>query len=195
MDSNTGKKLFASYEDAERAAKAMRASHEKPFSALKVTGGWVVGGRHLKSKTPYKSAKSLADIHALFDDLAGTISEDDVAEYATQVVEDTTPSEVNGEGEGWTLLFSENLTGRQLGMKSEKFYLVLTLTCEGQTLRIQMGGAFARHIPVVSLQAKSLLGRKIIWHTWNPPEDPAKWEASEWFYMIEPADTQAAAEA
>lgn len=188
MDANAGKKLFASYEDADRAAKAMRARHNEPFQPVKVEEGWVVGGSHLKSKTPYKRVKSFADIRALFDDLADSISEDDVAEYANQIAAETAPSEVKGEGEGWTLISSGSLTGKQLGMKNDKTYLVLTLRREGQTLRIQMGGAFSRHIQLVSLQARSLLGRSIVWHTWNSSGDPTKWEGNRWFYMIQPID-------
>ena len=188
MDANIGKRLFTSFEDADRAAKAMRTRHNENFQPVKVEGGWVVGGSHLKSKTPYKRVKSFADIRALFEDLPDPVSEDDVNDYANHIAAETAPSEVKGEDEGWTLVSSECLTGTQLGMKNDKTYLALTLEREGQRRRIQMGGAFSRHIPLVSHQANSLLGRRIVWHTWNPASDPAKWEDSKWFYMIEPVD-------
>lgn len=190
MDTNIGKKVFATFEDADRAAKVMRAKHGEPLQPFKANGGWVIGGRYLKSSTPYKRVKSFADIHALFDDLGDSIAEKDVAEYATHITTETVPSKVMGEGEGWTLVRVEKLTGRQLEMKNEKTYLVLTLEQAEKTLRIQMGGAFARHIPLVSIQATSLLGRKLLWHTWNPEADPTKWGTNKWFYMIEPIPDQ-----
>ncbi|MCC6852176.1 MAG: hypothetical protein IT502_07675 [Rubrivivax sp.] len=188
MDANSGKKLFASYEDADRAAKAMRTRHDEPFRPVKVEGGWVVGGRHLKRLAPYKRVKAFADIPALFAELADSVSENDVAEYANQIRAENAPSEVIGEGERWKLISADVQIGKQLGMKSDKPYLVLTLTREAQTLRIQMGGAFSRHIPLIARQAESLLGRNIIWYTWNPSNDPTKWENNKWFYMIEPVD-------
>jgi hypothetical protein len=188
MDANTGKKLFTSYEDADRVAKVMRTRHNEPFQPVKVEGGWVVGGSHLKSKVPYKRVKSFDGIRALFNELTDSVSEDDVVKYANQVATETAPSEVIGEGEGWRLASKNNMTGRELGMKNDSTYLVLTLEREGDTLQIQMGGEFARHIPLISLQADSLLGRNIIWHTWNSSRDRTKWDRSKWFYMIEPVD-------
>lgn len=190
MDANTGKKLFASFEEADKAAKFMRTRHNEPFQPVKVDGGWVVGGSHLRTKTPYKRVKSLADIRALFDDvdLADSISDDDVDAYAKQIVAETTPSEAKGEGEGWTLVSAGRRTGRELGMTNDKVYLALDVKRGDQTLQIQMGGAFSRHIPLVEAQAKSLLDRHIIWHTWNSSSDPTKWGGNKWFYMIEPVD-------
>lgn len=191
MDANDGKKIFTNYDDAERAAKAMRVRHNEPFQPVKIDGGWVVGGSHLKSKTPYKRAKSFSDIRALFDDLAESISEADVVEYANHVATESASSkvsEVNGDGEGWILTSSEVLSGSGLGMSNSTPYLVLTLKNGSQGLTIKMGGEFRRHIPLVSAQAKSLLGRSIVWHTWNSARQPTKWKRSEWFYLIEPVD-------
>jgi hypothetical protein len=191
MEHNGGKKLYKTYEEAERASKTMRNRHNENFQPVKADGGWVVGGVHMKSKTPYKRVKALADIRALFEDVAESISEADVVEYATQIAAESATSkvsELNGDGEDWRLVSWEVVPGRQLQMSNDSSYLVLHVENDKQTLRIQMGGAFSRHIPLVLAQAKSLRGRGIVWHTWNSARQPAKWERSKWFYMIEPVD-------
>lgn len=190
MDSNTGKKLFSSYDEAERAAKAMRTRHNENFQAVKADGGWVVGGVHVKSKTPYKRVKALAEIRELFSDVE-SISETDVVDYANQIAAESAASktsEINGEGENWRLVSWEVALGRQLQMNNDTSYLVLTVASDKQTLRIHMGGAFSKHIPLISAQAESLRDRSIVWHTWNSARQPTKWERSKWFYMIEPVD-------
>lgn len=192
MESNSGKKLHKTYEEAERAAKAMRIRHNENFQPIKADGGWVVGGTHVKSKTPYKRVKAFDDIRALFDDIADSISEADVVEYANLIDAESATSkvsEINGQGENWRLMSWEVMSGRQLQMHNDTSYLVLTVeNNDKQMLRIQMGGAFSRHIPLISAQAKSLRGRSIVWHTWNSARQPTKWERSKWFYMIEPVD-------
>lgn len=191
MDSNTGKKLFTSYDEAERAAKAMRFRHNENFQTFKVDGGWAIGGVHVESKTPYKRVKALAEIRKLFNDLE-SISETDVVEYADQIASESAASktsEINGKGEDWRLVSWEVALGRQLQMNNDTSYLVLTVANGEQTLRIQMGGAFSKHIPLISTQAESLRGRRIVWHTWNTTGQPTRWERSKWFYMIEPVDS------
>ncbi len=191
MDVNSGKKILSSYEDAERAAKAMRARHNEPFQPVKVDGGWVVGGSQLRTKTPYKRVKSLSDIRALFDDLADSISEADVVEYASQIAAESAAAKVsvvNGDGEHWVLASSAELSGYELGMNNDTPYLVLTVENGSEKLQIKMGGAFSRHIPLISTQAQSLIGHSIVWHTWNSSREPAKWKRSEWFYLIERVD-------
>jgi hypothetical protein len=189
MDSQTGKKRFTSYDEAERAAKAMRTRHNENFQAVKTDGGWVVGGVHVKSKTPYKRVKAMAEIRELFSELKATLVTD-VDDYANQIAESAASktSEINGEGENWRLVSWEVAAGRQLQMNNDTSYLVLTVESNEQTLRIQMGGAFSPHIPLISAQAESLLGRNIVWHTWNSSHQPAKWERGKWFYMIEPVN-------
>jgi hypothetical protein len=190
MHSNSGKKLFASFDEAEKAAKAMRIRHNENFQAVKTDGGWVVGGVHVKSKTPYKRVKALAEIRELFCDLE-SISESDLIDYANQIAAESATSktsEINGDGEKWRLVSWEVTTGRQLQMNNDTSYLVLTVASDKETLLIQMGGAFSRHIPLISTQAESLRGRRIVWHTWNSARQPTKWERSKWFYMIEPVD-------
>lgn len=191
MENNSGKQLYTSYEETERAAKAMRTRHNENFQPVKVDGGWVVGGTHVKSKTPYKRVKALADVRALFDDIAESVCEADVVAYSNQIDAESAASkvsEVNGDGENWQLVSLEVMSGRQLQMNNDTSYLVLTVESDKQMLRIQMGGAFSRHIPLISAQAESLRGRSIVWHTWNPARQPSKWERSKWFYMIEPVD-------
>lgn len=192
MDSNSGKKLYTTYEEAERAAKSLRARLNENFQPVKADCGWVVGGVHLKNKVPYKRVKDFADIRALFDDLVESVSDSDVDDYANQIAKESATSKVsavNGDGENWELVSWETKTGRQLGMNNDTNYLALTVQRNSQFLQIQMGGAFSRHIPLISVQAESLRGRAIIWHTWNSSREPAKWERSKWFYMIEAADT------
>lgn len=189
MESNSGKKLHKSYEEAQKAAEVMRARHNENFQPVKIDGGWVVGGVHVKSKTPYKRVKMFADIRALFDDVAESISEADVVDYANQIdaeLATSKVSEVNGQGEDWRLVSWEVKSGRQLQMNNDTSYLVLTVQNDKQMQRIQMGGAFSRHIPLISAQAESLRGHSIVWHTWNSAQQPLRWERSKWFYMIEP---------
>jgi len=191
MDLNNGKKLFFSYEDAERAAKAMRVQHNEPFRPVKVDGGWVVGGSHVRSKTPYKRVKSFSDIRALFEEIAESVSDADVVEYANQIATESASSKVSdthGDGEGWVLTSFEVLSGTELGMSNSTPYLVLRLENGKEKISIRMGGEFRTHIPLVSAQAKSLLGRRIVWHTWNSTRQPTRWKRSEWFYLIEPID-------
>jgi hypothetical protein len=191
MEYNTGKMLYKSYEEAERASKSMRTRHNENFQPVKADGGWVVGGVHMKSKAPYKRVKAFADIRALFDEIAESISEADVVEYANQIAAESVTSkvsEVNGDGEDWSLKSWEVMSGRQLQMNNDNPYLVLNIEKDTETLRIQMGGAFSRHIPLITAQAESLRGRSIIWHTWNSARQPTKWERSKWFYMIESVD-------
>jgi hypothetical protein len=189
METNNGKKLHNTYEEAARVAKAMRTRHDENFQPVKADGGWVVGGVHVKNKTPYKRVKAFEHLRALFEDIRDSISEADVVEYANEIDTESAlkVSEVNGRGEDWILVSSAVMSGRELGMNNDKSYLVLTVKNDQQTLEIQMGGAFSRHIPLISAQAESLRGRSIVWHTWNSARQPAMWERSKWFYMIERA--------
>lgn len=187
MESNSGKNLHASYAEANKVAQRMRTRHNENYQPVKVDGGWVVGGTHVKSKTPYKRVKAFADIRALLD---GIGSEADVVEYGNQIgaeVAKSKVSEVNGHGENWRLASWEVVLGRELQMNNDTPYLVLTVENDNETLRIRMGGAFSRHIPLISAQAETLRGRHIVWHTWNSARQAEKWERSRWFYMIEPA--------
>lgn len=191
MDCNSGKKLHKNYEEAARAAKVMQTRNNENLQPIKAEGGWVVGGVHVKNKMPYKRAKALDEIRTLFKDIADSTFEVDMVEYANQIEAESATgkaSEVNGQGEGWKLVSSEVMSGRQLQMNNDTSYLVLTVESGNQTLNIQMGGAFSRHIPLISAQAQSLRGCCIVWHTWNSARQPRKWESGRWFYMIESVD-------
>lgn len=192
MDDSDGKKRYKTYGEAEKAAKVMRTRENENFQVLKVDGGWVVGGVHINNKTPYKREKvrSLEDIRSLFDNVADSISDADVVEYANTIDTEAVSkvSEVNGCGENWKLQSWAVVSGRQLQMANDTSYLVLTVESNERELRIQMGGAFARHIPLISAQAESLRGRSIVWHTWNSARQPTRWERSKWFYLIESVD-------
>lgn len=192
MSTNDGKKLYRSFPEAEQAAKSMRARFNENFSPYKVDGGWSVGGVHVRSKMPYRRVKSFSDIRALFDALDDQVSEVAVEEYASLIDAESNASkvsELNGDGEGWRLVSWEVLTGRQLEMNNDTSYLVVTVENEtSQVLRLQMGGAFAKAIPLISAQAKSLQGQRIVWHTWNSATTPTKWQRSKWFYMLEAVD-------
>ena len=192
MESNNGKKLHNNFEQAAKAAKAMRTRHNEGFRPVNGDGGWVVGGTHVKNKTPYKrvNVKALAYIRALFDDIPDSIPEADKLAYANDIHAESTKSkvsEVNGDGENWRLVSWEVMSGRQLEMNNDTSYLVLAVKRNEQMLRIQMGGAFSRHIPLISAQAESLRGSCVVWHTWNSTREAEKWKSNRWFYMIEKA--------
>lgn len=190
MNLDEGKKIYASHQEAEQAAKSLRTKLNKNFAVYPTSGGWAVGGVHVNAKQPYKRVKSLLDIKALFDHLDEPVDDPEIERYAALIESESRTekfSETNGDGEGWVLQSCSIKTGRELMMSNDNPYLVLRVKNNTDTLDIQMGGAFSPSIPLVSKQAQSLLDRAIVWHTWNSRANPAIWSRSKWFYMIEPA--------
>lgn len=188
MNLDEGKKIYSSYEEAERVARAMQATYKKNFTAYRTEGGWVIGGVHINAKKPYKRVKSFNELRALFVHLDDAVDDQKIEQYANLIeIESQSDKEssLNGQDEGWLLKSWSIATGRDLSMNNDKEYLVLHIESKESKLDIQMGGAFSPSIDLISKQAQSLIGKCIVWHTWNSYGKPNKWSKSKWFYMIE----------
>lgn len=188
MDLNIGKKIFSSFEDAEKAAASMRKSKNEPFKAYKVNGGWAVGGVFLN--TP-KKVKSLSDLRSVLTNLKSDEDDDSIDHYIELIESESKSDKVNtvfGTEQIWRLISCSEKTGAQLGMKNNKNYLVLEITNGTDTKKPKMGGAFEPHIPLMKRIADSLINSPVIWHTWNPKSNPTQWDNDSWFYRLEEND-------
>jgi hypothetical protein len=188
-DLDQGKVVFATFSDAEKTAIAMKKLHGAAFSVYKVEDGWAIGGVHLKKKKEPLRKKSLIDLKLLLDEYKAFENDNSVEDYIHDVVAESEKEHVesvsNGENLLWILIGVNVLAGRELQMANDKNYLVLTIKNDVDQKRIQMGGAFERHIPLVSRLADSLQGKPILWHTWNSKSNANKWASDKWFYLIE----------
>lgn len=136
-----------------------------------------------------RGVKKPFEIEAVFDELQGIAEAPQIKQYAGLIENGLREknSLVFGENEGWRLRYFSVKSGYELLLDNHTQYLVLHVENETESLDIKMGGDFSLSIPLISKQAESLLGQIIIWHTWNPVNQPIKWKHSEWFYMIEKA--------
>ena len=190
MNFDEGKKVFKTFKEAEHAASRMRGRHSEGFKPYKVDGGWAVGGIHMKAKMPYNRVKSFEDIQALFAHLSEPIDEAEIKVYEASITSELATgkaSSISGGDDQWILESYSIKTGWELEMRNEKQYLVLSLRNSTKSMQIMMGGAFSPSIPLVSKQAASLVGKAIVWHTWNSKGNPDQWSTSKWFFMIEEA--------
>ena len=171
-DLNQGKVVFTTFDEAERTATKMRKSLGAAFQVYKAEGGWAIGGVHVKKKREPLRKKSFLDLKSLLDEYKAYENDNSVEDYIHDVVAESKKEHVesvsNGENLLWILIGVNVLTGRELQMTNDKNYLVLTIKNDLDQKRIQMGGAFERHIPLVSRLADSLQGKPILWHTWAP---------------------------
>ncbi len=189
MDLNLGKKIFSSFEDAEKAAASMRKSKSEPFKTYKVNGGWAVGGVHLN--TPAKKVKSLSDLKTVLNNLKSSDEDDSVEEYIDLIESESKSDKINtvfGTEQIWRLISYSEKSGTQLGMKNNKNYLVLEITNGTEIKKPKMGGAFEPHIPLMKKIAETLINSPVIWHTWNPKSNPNQWNNDSWFYRLEEND-------
>ncbi len=190
MNFDEGKRVFQTFDEANQAASKMRGRHSEGFRPYKVDGGWAVGGIHMRTKTPYKRVKSFEDIRALFANISESVDDAEIEVYESSISAELAngkTSSIGGGEDKWTLESYSIKTGRELDMRNDKQYLVLALRSASDSTQIMMGGAFSPSIPLVYKQAASLIGKAIVWHTWNSKSNPDQWSASKWFYMIEEA--------
>lgn len=194
-DLDQGKVVFATFDEAERTATKMRKSHGAAFQVYKVEGGWAIGGVHVKKKREPQKKKSFLDLKSLLEEYKTYENDNSVDNYIHDVVAESEKEHVesvsNGENLLWILIGVNVLTGRELQMANDKKYLVLTIKNDVEQKQIQMGGAFERHIPLVSRLADSLQGKSILWHTWNSKSNANKWTSDKWFYLIEENTSEA----
>ncbi len=173
----------------------MRKSHGAAFQVYKVEGGWAIGGVHVKKKREPQKKKSFLDLKSLLEEYKTYENDNSVDNYIHDVVAESEKEHVesvsNGENLLWILIGVNVLTGRELQMANDKKYLVLTIKNDVEQKQIQMGGAFERHIPLVSRLADSLQGKSILWHTWNSKSNANKWTSDKWFYLIEENTSEA----
>lgn len=184
-----GKRQYGSYLEAQRACQYLIKKKRAPFTVYGSNRVWYVGGVHMKQRDATKRLKSFEDIKQLFaEDLDEQLSEGQVDAYASDVVADSEAGmeTIESGSEAECILREASLqTGRELGMNNSNAYLVIDVDVGDDRKQILMGGAFARHIPVVMKQAKRMKGKPIVWYTWNPSGGAKTWGHERWFYMIE----------
>jgi hypothetical protein len=187
MDYNQGKVVFSTKDEAERVAKRMSQKYSEAFSAYKIAAGWAVGGVFFKKPKKLK-VKTLDEIKDLWKILRENEEDLSIEEYADSVEEKENANEISttfGADSVWILTDYSMKTAEELGFKTRGNYLVLTITNGLETKHPKMGGAFERHIPLVTKVAESLRNKAVIWSTWNPSYNPSKWGSNSWFYKLE----------
>lgn len=184
---NEGKKLFATYSEANKVATSMSRTHKEGFEAYKVGNEWAVGGVHTKAIHKKQKVKSFDDIRILLDEFKESASDTSVEDYISEIEIDSLSKEstIQGVTDVWILKSVDLKLGRDIGMSqtNDKTYLVLALEKGSQKLMLKMGGNFSRHIPLIKRQAESLLNSAVVWHTWN--STTSSWGADAWFYRLE----------
>jgi len=186
-DLNQGKVVFVSKEEADRAARRMSQKHGEAFSSYKITSGWAVGGVFLKKPKKLK-VKSLNEIKDLWSALREGADDHAIEEYEYSVLEKVGADEVStpfGADSVWILTGYSIKNANELGFKTTGRYLVLDITNGLETKHPKMGGAFERHIPLMTKVAESLMNKAVVWSTWNPSYNPKKWGSNSWFYLLE----------
>ena len=63
---NDGKKLYASFSEAEKVAEKMSRTHNEGFNVYKVEGMWAVGGVHLRKNNKQKIKSFLTERYLIF---------------------------------------------------------------------------------------------------------------------------------
>ena len=192
MDFNQFKVTFKSKEEAEKAAQSMSRRHDEPFSVYPIPNiGWAVGGVFLKKKRPIK-VKSTKDIKLLWEEFKDDELDTSVDDYTKEIEAKELTDEIStayGDDSLWILVAHHIKTGQELGMKTTGSYLVLEITNGIKTVHPKLGGAFGRHIPLMTKVAESLKKKPVIWSTWNPRSNPNKWGNDSWFYKLELNDS------
>ncbi len=188
MDFNQYKVTFKCKEEAEKAAQNMSRRHDEPFSVYQIPNlGWAVGGVFLKKKRPIK-VRSTKDIKLLWEEFKEDEFDTSVDDYTTEVEAKELTDEIStayGNDSVWILVNHYIKPGTELGMKTIGSYLVLEITNGIETVYPKLGGAFGRHIPLLSKVAESLKEKPVIWSTWNSKSNPTKWGNNSWFYKLE----------
>ena len=78
MNSDFGKALFSSYEEALRVSNSLVKKHKRGFNVYKIGSNWAIGGVHTKKIHKVKSFNELKEI---YDSLAMIDSNDLVDDY------------------------------------------------------------------------------------------------------------------
>lgn len=192
MNLNHGKIVFNTQEEAQKAAQRMSRNYDEPFTTYKIpNSGWAVGGVLLKKKRPIK-VKSTKDIKLLWEEFKDDELDTSVDDYTTEIEAKELTDEIStayGDDSVWILVDHNIKTGQELGMKTTGSYLVLEITNGIETVHPKLGGAFGRHIPLMSKVAESLKEKPVIWSTWNSKSNPTKWGNNSWFYKLELNET------
>ena len=189
MNLDQGKIAFDSKPEAEKAAQRMHRKHGEAFRAYKLDSGkWAVGGIFIK-KRPLKKVKSFLDLKALYQDYKEFEADTSVDEYVTDIQATEVSTGQVGTAHGgdavWVLVGYSIKSNEELGIKKIGQYLVLEITNGEETVTPKMGGAFSRHIPLMSRIAQTLIDKPVLWASWNPKSDPNKWGKNSWFYQLE----------
>lgn len=192
MNLNHGKIVFNTQEEAQKAAQRMSRNYDEPFTTYKIpNSGWAVGGVLLKKKRPIK-VKSTKDIKLLWEEFKDDELDTSVDDYTTEIEAKELTDEIStayGDDSVWILVDHHIKTGQELGMKTTGSYLVLEITNGIEIVHPKLGGAFGRHIPLMTKVAESLKEKPVIWSTWNSKSNPTKWGNNSWFYKLELNDT------
>ena len=187
MNPNTGKTSFSNKNDAEAAATKMSRKFSQPFAAYQSKGKWYVGGKFIKHRPKIK-LKGLIDLKEAWqqfqDDQNDSVVNDYIKTVETTTAENTQESMLKGDDGIWTLLGLSEKRGTELGFRNDKIYLVLEVGNGHETINLKMGGAFARHIPLMKKVAHSLLDQPVVWSTWNKVGQ-TQWLENEWFYRLD----------
>ncbi len=188
MNLDHGKIVFNTQEEAQKAAQRMSRNYDEPFTTYKIpNSGWAVGGVFLKKKQPLK-VKSTKDLRLLWDEFKENEFDTSIEDYTSAVEAKELSDEIsttNGDDSVWILVNHYIKTGSELGMKTTGSYLVLEITNGVETVNPKLGGAFGRHIPLMTKVAESLRDKPVIWSSWNPKTNPTKWGNNSWFYKLE----------
>jgi hypothetical protein len=183
---NDGKKLYASFSEAEKVAEKMSRTHNEGFNVYKVEGMWAVGGVHFRKNNKQK-IKSFDDLRIILNEFMSDKDDSSVEEYIEEIENDLQSKEstVQGEDTDWMLKDVKILLGKEIGMSinNNNSYLVLFVEKGIEKISLKMGGNFSQHIPLIQRQANSLINSNIIWHTWNSKS--SNWQENAWFYRIE----------
>lgn len=187
MNPNTGKTSFSNKNDAEAAATKMSRKFSQPFAAYQSKGKWYVGGKFIKHR-PQIKVKGLLDLKEAWqqfqDDQNDPVVNDYIETVEATTAQNTQESMLRGDDGIWTLLGLSEKRGTELGFRNDKIYLVLEVGNGHETIHLKMGGAFARHIPLMTKVAQSLLDQPIVWSTWNKVGQ-TQWLENEWFYRLD----------
>jgi hypothetical protein len=189
MNLNQGKVAFDSKPEAEKAAQRMHRKYDEAFRVYKLgSDKWAVGGVFIKKRPP-KKVRSLLDIKTLYADYKESEADTSVEEYVADIHSTEASTGQVGTSHGadaiWTLVGHSIKSNEDLGIKKIGQYLVLEITNGEETVTPKMGGAFSRHIPLMSRIAASLIDKPVLWASWNPKNEPDKWGKNSWFYQLE----------
>ena len=187
IEYSQGKVFFVSKDDAERGARIMSRKFNEHFTTYQINQGWAVGGVFYKKHKLIKT-KSLDQIkniwqthqeneeNLLFKKYVDTIKKQEIVNKISTTF---------GSDSIWILVDYSIKKADEVGFKNDGRYLVLDLTNGIESRNPKMGGAFEIHIPLMEKIVNSLINNSVIWSTWNPKNNPTKWDSDSWFYRLE----------